>query len=108
MDKLLSIIEAQLINPDLDIELLCTEIGMSRTKLYQKIKGITDQSIGDFVRTIRLRTAVKIMTHEDVPLSEVMYRIGIQTQSYFTKAFKKEFGKTPSVFLQEIKRGGKL
>jgi AraC-like DNA-binding protein len=46
------------------------------------------------------------MTHEDVPLSEVMYRIGIQTQSYFTKAFKKEFGKTPSVFLQEMKRKG--
>jgi AraC-like DNA-binding protein len=34
----------------------------------------------------------------------VMYRIGIQTQSYFTKAFKKEFGKTPSQFMQEVKR----
>ena len=106
MDKLLNIIDKQLVNPELDIDFLCSEIGMSRTKLYQKIKGITGQAIGDFVRTIRLKTAVHIMSHEDVPLSEVMYRIGIQTQSYFTKAFKKEFGKTPSVFLQEMKRKG--
>ncbi len=44
------------------------------------------------------------MTHEDIPLMEVMYRVGIQTQSYFTKAFKKEFGKTPTQFLQELKK----
>ena len=78
---------------------------MSRTKLYQKIKSISGQSIGEFVRTIRLRKAVEIMTREDVLLTEVMYRVGIQTQSYFTKAFKKEFGKTPSQFLNDIKRG---
>lgn len=102
MDKLLTIINDQLINPDLDIELLCSEMGMSRTKLYQKVNAITGQSIGEFIRSIRLRKAVEIMTQEDVLLTEVMYRIGIQTQSYFSKAFKKEFGKTPSRFLQDI------
>ncbi len=104
MDKLLGIIDSQLINPDLDVEFLCVEIGMSRTKLYQKIKTITGQSIGEFTRTIRLRKAVEIMTKEDVMLTEVMYRVGIQTQSYFTKAFKKEFGKTPTQFLQELNK----
>jgi hypothetical protein len=33
----------------------CNKIGMSRTKLYQKIKSISNQSIGDFIRTIRLK-----------------------------------------------------
>jgi AraC-like DNA-binding protein len=75
---------------------------MSKTRLYHKIKRITGQSTGEFIRTIRLRKSVEIMTHEDVILTEVMYRVGIQTQSYFTKAFKKEFGKTPSQYLQEI------
>jgi AraC-like DNA-binding protein len=79
-------------------------MGMSRTKLYQKIKGISQQSIGDFIRTVRLKKAVQIMTHEDATLTEVMMRIGIQTQSYFTKAFKKEFGKTPTQFMQEMRR----
>jgi ligand-binding sensor domain-containing protein/signal transduction histidine kinase/DNA-binding response OmpR family regulator len=104
MTRLLEVIDAQLVNPDFDIEYLCVQIGMSRTKLYQKIKNISNQSIGDFIRTIRLKKAVQIMTHEDVTLAEVMYRIGIQTQSYFTKAFKKEFNQTPSQFMQGIKK----
>ncbi|HEX9513979.1 MAG TPA: two-component regulator propeller domain-containing protein [Puia sp.] len=104
MQRLLFIIESQLVNPDFDIEYLCSEIGMSRTKLYQKIKSISGQSIGDFIRAIRLNKAKEIMTGEDVSLTEVMYRIGIQTQSYFTKAFKKEFGKTPTQFMQDLER----
>lgn len=102
MEEFLAITDSQLTNPDLDVEYICNKIGMSRTKLYQKIKGITGQSIGEFVRTLRLRKAVEIMTTEDVLLTEVMYRVGIQTQSYFTKAFKKEYGKTPTQFLQEL------
>lgn len=102
--ELLSIIEDQLNNPELDVEFICKKIGMSRTKLYYKIKDATGHSIGDFVRTVRLNRAMEIMTKEDVLLTEVMYRVGMQTQSYFTKAFKKEFGKTPSQFLQELKK----
>jgi signal transduction histidine kinase/DNA-binding response OmpR family regulator len=103
IDQLLTIIESQLSNPEMDVEYICTQMGMSKTKLYQKLKGITGQSIGEFVRTTRLKKAVQIMSEEDVSLTDVMYRVGIQTQSYFTKAFKKEFGKTPSQFLQEMK-----
>ncbi len=61
-------------------------------------------NIGTVALTFRLKKAVQFMTHEDIPLMEVMYRVGIQTQSYFTKAFKKEFGKTPTQFLQELKK----
>jgi ligand-binding sensor domain-containing protein/signal transduction histidine kinase/DNA-binding response OmpR family regulator len=104
MEQLLTIIESHLTNPDMDVDYICTQISMSRTKLYQKIKNITGQSIGEFIRTVRLKKAVEIMTHQDVPLTEVMYSVGIQTQSYFTKAFKKEFGKTPSQFIQELKK----
>lgn len=104
MDTLLTRIEAHLMDADFDISMLCSEMGMSKTNLYQKIKQLTGQATGDFVRTIRLKKAAYIMSHEDVPLSEVILRIGIQTQSYFTKAFKKEFGKTPTQFLQELKQ----
>ena len=104
MSRLLEEIESQLSNPDFDIDYLCNRMGMSRTKLYQKIKNLSQQSIGDFIRTVRLKKAVQILTHEDVSLTEVMYRIGIQTQSYFTKAFKKEFGKTPTQFIQELRK----
>ena len=104
MVRLLAVIDSQMINPDFDIEYLCSQMGMSRTKLYQKIKNITGQSIGEFIRVLRLKKAVELMTHEDISLTEVMYSVGIQTQSYFTKAFKKEFGKTPSQFLKDLNK----
>jgi AraC-like DNA-binding protein len=104
IDGLLAVLEEQLSNPELDVEYICRRMGMSRTKLHQTIKNITGQSISDFVRTVRLRRALQIMTEEDVLITEVMYRVGMQTQSYFTKAFKKEFGKTPSQYLQELKK----
>jgi len=104
IEKLFLILDSQIINPELDVDYICREIGMSRTKLYQKIKGLTGQSIVEFIRSFRLKKAIQIMTHEDVSISEVIYRVGIQTHSHFTKSFKKEFGKTPSQFLQEIQR----
>ncbi|HYO21346.1 MAG TPA: two-component regulator propeller domain-containing protein [Flavisolibacter sp.] len=104
MDQLIGVIESQISNPDLDVNYICKQMGMSRTKLYEKIKGITGQSIAEFVRVLRLKKAVEIMTHEDATITEVIYRVGIQTQSYFTKAFKKEFGKTPTQFLQELEK----
>jgi ligand-binding sensor domain-containing protein/signal transduction histidine kinase/DNA-binding response OmpR family regulator len=104
MEQLINVVEAHLTNPDLDIDYLCIQMGMSRTPLYQKIKHIVGQSPGEFIRTIRFKKAAQLMTHEDISLTEVMYCVGIQTQSYFTKAFKKEFGKTPSQFLKDLNR----
>ena len=104
IDRLVQIIESQLVNPELDVEFLCNEIYMSKTKLYQKIKSITGQSIAEFVRTFRLKKAIQIMTHEDVLLTEVTYRVGFLDASYFSRVFKKEYGKTPTQFLQDIKK----
>ena len=108
IDQLIKLIESELSNSDLDVDYLCREMGMSKTKLYHKIKKVSGLSIGEFVRTFRLKKAAYIISHEDILLTDVMYRVGIQTQSYFTKAFKKEFGQTPSQFLSEIKTGKKV
>lgn len=102
MEELLTIIEINLSKPEMDIDFVCTEIGMSRTKLYNKIKSITGQPIGDFIRTIRLRKASALMTQSELSLTDIMYSVGIQTQSYFSKAFKQEFGKTPTQYLKEM------
>ena len=102
LDTLLSFIDKELSNPDLDVEQLCGAIGMSRTKLYHKIKEISGQAPNEFIRSIRLKKAIEILTHEDVLLTEVIYRVGIQTQSYFTKAFKKEYGKTPTQYIRDL------
>ena len=103
LTDLIDLVESHLSNPEMNIDYICSQIGMSRTKLYNKIKSLTGQSIGDFIRTIRLKKAVQLMTHENMSIAEVMYNVGIQTQSYFSKAFKTEFGKTPMQFLKDLK-----
>lgn len=104
MDKLTGLIEGNIQEPDLDVDFLCDKLYISRTSLYQKIKSISDQSVGEFIRTIRLKKAIVIMTHEDVPMNEVAHRIGLQSSSNFSRAFKKEFGKSPLQFMQSLKQ----
>jgi len=102
MDQLLKIIDDKLEDQELNIDYVSKEIGVSQSKLYKKIKDITGQSSNEFIRTIRLKKSMEIMTREDVSISEVMYRVGISSNSYFTTAFKKEFGITPSKFQQQL------
>lgn len=103
VSKLLGVIEDNIKDADLDVDFLCNQMFISRTKLYQKIKSISNQSVGDFIRTTRLKKAIKIMTHEDVPLYEVAERTGLQSSSTFSRAFKKEFGKSPLQYIQALK-----
>ncbi|MEI6949865.1 response regulator [Paraflavisolibacter sp. H34] len=104
LTRFIGIIDQHLAQEDLGVDLVCRELGLSRSRLYLKIRDLTGQSTVEFVRSYRLKKAREIMTHEDVSLTEVIARVGIQTPSYFTKAFKKEFGQTPSQFLEELKK----
>ena len=103
IDALMLIVENQMDNPDLNVNYLCKQMGMSKTKLYTTVKQATGLSITEFIRTARLKKAVAIMTNEDVTISEIMNRVGILSASYFTKAFKKHFDKTPSEYYYSIK-----
>ena len=102
IDAIIGVVEKNLDNTELEIEDIARDLGMSRSKLYSKIHSLTGQPVGDFVRKIRLKTASKIIVCEDVSITQVMERVGIQSQSYFTRAFKKEFGKTPTQYLHDF------
>lgn len=102
--KLIKLIEDHIANPDLDVDFICSNMYTSRSSLYKKIKAISGQSINEFIRTVRLKKAAYILTHEDITQNELVDRIGILSVSYFQKAFKKEFGKTPTQFLQSLNK----
>lgn len=101
IDRLIEIIEANMENPKFDIDHLCMEVGNSRTKLYNKVKGITGQSVGEFIRRLRMKKSARYLLTEDISVAEAMARVGIQSQSYFTKTFKKEFGTTPAQYVSK-------
>lgn len=102
IDKVLGLLEEELENPDLNVEFLCLQMGMSQTKFYKRLKAVSGKNITEFIRTVRLKKAAYLMTHSDVTISEVMRSVGISSASYFTAAFKREFGKTPSQYQKEM------
>ncbi|WP_161662365.1 response regulator [Pedobacter sp. V48] len=104
--KMLDVIENNIQDPAMDVDFLCKHLFVSRTKLYQKIKSTSDQSVGEFIRSIRLKKAIQIMTHEDVAINEVVDRVGFQSSSNFSRTFKKEYGKSPLQFVQGLKKHG--
>lgn len=76
---------------------------MSRSKLYAKVKSLTGKSVVEFVLHCRLRKAAKLIIEENITMREVMMQIGIESQAYFTNAFKKVFGETPTAFAAKHK-----
>lgn len=87
----------------LDIDALCKILGISKTKLYTKVKELTNESIGSMIRTIRLKKAAQMLSSKGLNTVQVVDKVRIQSQSHFTKSFNKEFGKTPSEFVKGLK-----
>lgn len=106
LDQLITLIEDNIDNNEFTVAQLCKELGLGRTNLYKKVKSLTGQSLGQFSLTLKLKKAAKILVSEDVSITEVIYRVGINSNSYFTKAFKAQFGVTPSEYIIQKSRGG--
>lgn len=104
LSKLIEIIDDNLDQPNIDVHYIASELSMSRSKLYSKVKTLTDKSIVEFILNYRLRKAARMIIERDMSMSQVMNEIGIKSQSYFTRAFKNEFGEPPTVFAIKHRR----
>ncbi|MEZ4989207.1 MAG: two-component regulator propeller domain-containing protein [Saprospiraceae bacterium] len=99
LEQLISLIEAHLNEEQLTAEFLSTQMAMSHSTLYRKIKSYTGESINSFIRSIRLKQAAQLLTDSGMNISEVAYRVGFSDVDYFRKCFKKQFGTTPTDFI---------
>ena len=75
---------------------LAKKLLISDSQLYRKIKAITGKSTAVFIRSIRLQYAKELLIITDKAVSEVAYEVGFNDPSWFSRAFKDEFGSTPS------------
>lgn len=104
LQKVLAIIEEHMDNPDFGVEMLSRKIAMSAPVLYKKIKAVTDMSVNEFVKSIRLKKAAQLLLKKQMTVYEVAYAVGYSDRKYFSREFKKQFGKTPSEYTgEEIK-----
>ncbi len=83
-------------NPNLSTTFLCGELGMSSSKLYRKIKELTDLAPNEFIRTVRLKKSVQLLKSKKYNVSEVTHLVGFNDPLYFSRCFKKQFGYPPS------------
>lgn len=103
LKKLVDVIDVNLTQPNIDVNFIASELSMSRSKLYSKVKTLTDKSIVEFILNYKLRKAARMIIEQDMSMRQIMEEIGMKSQSYFTNAFKKEFGDTPSTFAAKHK-----
>ncbi|WP_244095047.1 substrate-binding domain-containing protein [Pedobacter alluvionis] len=92
------IVEHHLGNETLNVEDLAKMIGISRIQLYRKVKALLDCSITDYILNRRLKKATYLLTNEDYSISEIAFKIGISSPTYFSTLFKGKYGMSPSEF----------
>ena len=90
--------------PEMSVIGVAEELGMSKSKLYTKVKSLTGESVVSFIANCRMRKAAKLIIEENLTMREVMAQVGIESQSYFTNLFKKVWGDTPTVFATKHKK----
>ena len=96
IDRLRHIIEERMVDTDFGVEVIGTEIGLSRVQLYRKVKALTGSTPVDLIRKARLARARQLLQTTGMSISEVAYTVGFSAPSYFTKCFKEEYGMLPN------------
>ena len=85
------------------IEELRKELGLSRSQLHRRLYKITGLSTSLFIRSVRLRRAFELLKEGDLSVSEIAYRTGFSSPSYFNKCFNEQYGFPPGdIHKQEI------
>jgi signal transduction histidine kinase/DNA-binding response OmpR family regulator len=105
LQKAIEIIEKNMSNPQLNVELLAFELGVSRTQLYRKLNALTDYPPKNFIRIIRLKRAAQILQQGQNNIAEVMDATGFSNYTYFNNCFKDFFGKFPKEYVMVIIKG---
>ena len=88
-------VQQHMADPDLNVETIAAEMGMSRVQLYRKLKALTGNSPVELIRTTRLRRADLMLRQGGRTIAEVSYEVGFSSPSYFSKCFKEHFGRSP-------------
>ncbi len=101
--ELTRIIDDSIGKIDFNIDFLARKTGHSRTNLYNKVKGITGVTPHQYILSIQMKKAALLLEETSYPISEVGLMVGFNDANYFSKSFKKHFGKTPKSYQVELR-----
>ena len=99
MDKAAKTVGDHLYTTGFSTDDFAREMGVSRTKLFTKLKEITGETPADFIQSLRLNAAAKMLRENfDLNISEISDRLGFSSPKHFRKCFKEKFQQTPQDF----------
>ena len=105
LDRLTTLIESGIQSGQLDMVQLAEQMRMSHSTLYRKIKGLTGMTGNEFIRKLRLKNSLRLLTDTDSNVSEAAYASGFNDLGYFRTCFKEEYGMSPSEYLKRKLKG---
>lgn len=104
LQKLLGIIESNIEDAAFGVPELAREIGMSKSVLYNKMQAITDLSVANFIKSIRLHKAAIYLREGRCSVAEVAFSVGFNDRKYFSKEFRKQFNQSPSIYTANLQK----
>jgi DNA-binding response OmpR family regulator len=99
LEALNEAIENNMFNTGLDVEMLAREMAMSRATFYRKVKAISNLSPNELIHITRLKKAAELLAEGSHKIYEIIEIVGYNSQSNFTRGFQKQFGMTPSEYV---------
>ncbi len=102
LKKAFKVVEENISNEQFDIPFFCSELGVSRTMLFTKIKAWTNFTPNEFIHEIRMKRAVQLLEQNKINISQISYKVGFNNPKYFCKCFQKKFGETPTQYLNKF------
>lgn len=103
MHRVILLVEENMSKEEFSIETLSSDLAMSRSVFFKKIKALTGQSPVDLVKDIRMKKAAVLLREKRYSVNEIAYLTGFPNPKYFSTAFKKYYGNTPTSFLEKDK-----
>jgi len=98
LKKIISYINENINNSDLNVEMIANSVGISRVHLYRKLKDLTNQSASDLIKNIRLKQAADLLVSKQISIAEVAYAVGFSNLSTFSTNFKNLYGESPKKY----------
>ncbi|SEJ01505.1 Signal transduction histidine kinase [Dyadobacter koreensis] len=108
LETAMKVVEENLTNPDFNVQVLVSAMGMSQSVFYRKIKNITGQSVIEFIKDIRLKRAAQLLTNPNARISEIALMVGIEDPKNFRTSFQKLYNVSPSQYAKDHRAKGEI
>lgn len=103
LDKAVSVVKEHLKDEDYSVDRFVLDMSMSKSAVYKRMKSLTGMNTSSFIKSIRLKAAIQLMKQNcEVRVSDLAYLVGFSDPKYFSACFKKEYGMTPSEYVERF------